>query len=134
VVELSTVKNITKLKDFSPKQRKRVERSGFLNALYEAVQEPENENKSALQILVDKAKCHLYPKSVMLLEHGGHMIMISQLLQFYDHVIGGSGRCPVCNTPVGDGMILAHLQDGFDEGHSLTPAQIVEAFVNSEEF
>jgi len=128
-----SVQNITKLKDFSPKQRKRIEQSNFLNTLYEAVQTQGNENKSALTILIESAKCSSYPESIMLLDHGGHMMTVAQLIQFYDPVIGRAQRCPKCNNSVGEGMILAHLQDGYDEGHNLTVSEIVEAFVNSEE-
>lgn len=129
---MSTVQNI-KLENLSPKQRKYIEKSNLLNTLYESIQEKGNENKSALQTLVDKSGSTIYLDSGLLFEHGGHLVTMSQLLQFYDHVIGRAGRCPICRGSITEGCIIAHLESGYDQGHTLTKSEIILAFVNAED-
>ena len=87
-----------------------------------------NPKLSTIEKLVKSAGCKLVKPYGFILENSGKVVTISQVIAFYGIVTTGGARCPKCFEPFSYDTILYHLENSYQNGHNLKPAEVTKLF------
>lgn len=87
-----------------------------------------NPKLSTIEKLVRSAGCKLVKPYGFILENSGKVVTISQVINYYGINTTGAVRCPICKDVFTWDVILYHLEQNYNSGHKLKPAQVTDLF------
>ena len=117
---------------FTALELQKISKSDFLTVLHQAIIKDSDE--TPLEVIVNSVGFTIHQNSFTILDRGEHPTTIDEIMrQRFNDEMARISRCPTCNEPMDNALILLHLTTDLKHGHELDLFDTLKAYLNIPE-